>query len=709
MSKMTRLFGSVIFAAVLLLGVNSVSAQASSLTSIQIQSILSLLSAFGADSATITSVNTALNGGTPTTSGGGTAFCYNFNSDLSVGGEGIDGSNGVGVDALVKILIKEVPSFVSGEGAMKGFFTEDVAEGVVKFQAKYGIKQTGYVGPITRAKLNALYGCSTTIAPTPTAKINGSCGAARYSCYSGNSTLTTENTTGYSWFCFGLNGGGTASCAQGKSISVIATSTISVIAPAGGQDIAIGSTYTVRWTSTGVNNVTLSLCSYSGSCSSLGGIPSSGISASTGAFNWRLDPNDPHYGSNLRIKVTDVSSGISGYSGYFEVLDSAPVISSISPSSGTVGTTVTIYGTNIGLSYPYNNVEFYKNGQYVATLSASSVIAQNQSVTFTITNAIMEGIAAGAYQIKVGTSAGMSSNAANFTLNASATPTPSIPVISGVSGPTSLQTGQSGLWTVHATDPNAVYSALGYSIEWGDGTVQGGTNVTSTGVGPQVQSFAHTYSKGGTYNPIFTVQSGSGGIKKSGTSVVVSGTVSTTSPVPTVSIGALPSTVVSGKNVILIWNSTNATSCTAPSGNWSNWTSSGGLSGTIVTSTLTQTTTFTLQCTGPGGTASASATVTVTPNQTASALNAVEGLNNSQQQKNLQYTWNTNLQIGSSNSPDISALQVALTNEGLYAGEITGGFYNQTFTAVRAFQQKYDIDSTGFVGPATREKLNSLY
>ena len=100
-------------------------------------------------------------------------------------------------------------------------------------------------------------------------------------------------------------------------------------------------------------------------------------------------------------------------------------------------------------------------------------------------------------------------------------------------------------------------------------------------------------------------------------------------------------------------------------------------------------------------------------NQMAGALSAIEGLtsNNSasRAQAGFTYTWNRDIQIGSPYFEDVKALQTALTREGVYTGETTGGFYNQTFWAVKDFQQKYDIEATGFVGPLTRTKLNELY
>lgn len=124
-------------------------AYASGLTSAQIQSILNLLSVFGADATTISNVTTALNGGTPSAST--KSFCHTWNTDLTVGNSGDD------VSALNTALASSGVDTTSNTSV----FTENSAGDVVAFQAKYGIRQTGYVGPMTRAKLNALHGCYT--------------------------------------------------------------------------------------------------------------------------------------------------------------------------------------------------------------------------------------------------------------------------------------------------------------------------------------------------------------------------------------------------------------------------------------------------------------------------------------------------------------------------------------------------------------------
>jgi len=98
-------------------------------------------------------------------------------------------------------------------------------------------------------------------------------------------------------------------------------------------------------------------------------------------------------------------------------------------------------------------------------------------------------------------------------------------------------------------------------------------------------------------------------------------------------------------------------------------------------------------------------------NQIAGALGAFGGFasDSSGPSSGLSYVWNRDLQVGSPYFNDVKALQTALTREGVYTGEITGGFYDQTYLAVKAFQQKYGIKASGYVGLATRTKLNELY
>jgi hypothetical protein len=91
--------------------------------------------------------------------------------------------------------------------------------------------------------------------------------------------------------------------------------------------------------------------------------------------------------------------------------------------------------------------------------------------------------------------------------------------------------------------------------------------------------------------------------------VVASGTTQTppSSPAPTLSFSANPSSVTSGSNSTLTWSTTDATSCTA-SGAWSG---SVGTSGTRSVGPLSSTSTYSLSCSGAGGSVQKSVTVTV--------------------------------------------------------------------------------------------------
>lgn len=132
-------------------------ASAAGLTSVQIQAIASLLSSFGADQNVIDDVRIAL-GETLSSTGSSQPWCHTFDTDLTIGSDGED------LKSLRRTMVSlgiELPfalPFVTVDDM--GSFSEMTASNVSRFQKQYDIPQTGYVGPLTRAKLNEFYGCN---------------------------------------------------------------------------------------------------------------------------------------------------------------------------------------------------------------------------------------------------------------------------------------------------------------------------------------------------------------------------------------------------------------------------------------------------------------------------------------------------------------------------------------------------------------------
>jgi hypothetical protein len=86
------------------------------------------------------------------------------------------------------------------------------------------------------------------------------------------------------------------------------------------------------------------------------------------------------------------------------------------------------------------------------------------------------------------------------------------------------------------------------------------------------------------------------------------GTSSASAQRPTINLQLSSATVEAGESVTLMWNASNAQSCSASGG----WSGSRPTSGTLSTAPLAATTSYTLNCTGSGGSASQSAEVQVT-------------------------------------------------------------------------------------------------
>jgi peptidoglycan hydrolase-like protein with peptidoglycan-binding domain len=95
------------------------------------------------------------------------------------------------------------------------------------------------------------------------------------------------------------------------------------------------------------------------------------------------------------------------------------------------------------------------------------------------------------------------------------------PVISGFSGPTTLNVDATGTWTLRASDPEG--GALSYQVWWGDENVYASNYTTATAAREFTQStsFTHSYSSSGTYTVKITVRDGAGNEARSSSTVRV--------------------------------------------------------------------------------------------------------------------------------------------------------------------------------------------
>lgn len=123
-------------------------AHAAALTDAQVQSILSLLSSFGADASTIANVQASLTGGTPVSTGGSSSC--SVTKDLTIG------STGAEVTCLQNALIAGGYSIPAGA---TGYFGAQTRSAVSAWQTAKGITPAaGYFGPKSRASFTGVSG-----------------------------------------------------------------------------------------------------------------------------------------------------------------------------------------------------------------------------------------------------------------------------------------------------------------------------------------------------------------------------------------------------------------------------------------------------------------------------------------------------------------------------------------------------------------------
>ena len=811
------IFGSFLLLAVF---VSPVLVQAQTgLTSTQIQSILSLLASFGADSATISNVNAALLG-TPTT---GSSFCYNFDNDITVGSRG----------SVVSALNQALSSSGIDTTGNTSIFTEDNAGDVVSFQARYGIRQTGYVGPITRAKLNALYGCPNqpptttgTLIPSDTFVnfnvVQGSSNPSPYGLHLTNGssaavnfTLNVPNqpswyNTGYNTQTMTLSPGGVT----GVGISVDATkvspgtytanlivtgnfanspitipvtltvtpasSTAPIITTASLPGGTVGISYSAsvagnvggNWTVTGLpdglKSVTMMsamnvICVLGQTCStppspvSIVGTPTTagsytvtvtltaGTQTVSKQFSLIINPSvtiscqnfpPPSFcpGGTADITVTGTDS--KGCSIYACKSTVAPTITTASLSNGTVGTS---YSASIAGSGGTGDYTWSVSGLPAGLNSISPSIACFAAPCVNQLPVTIAGTptTSGTYTVTVTLTAGKQVVSKQFSLVISnqAYPLPFCaqpPMPTCSDGMACAQVMPSPKTYTSNDAFNSDKATYLYAGACASPTVACSNGATNA---PTCNIFAPCVN--GLTNPPACTINGCLylGLQTFDSQSACQTALPSTTSAPTITTTSLPNGIIGASyNAPLAglgggtWSATGLPAGLGMSGISSMSTCSGPTptsppvscpTSTSIVGTPTTAGTYTVTVT-LGGT-SKQFSLVILPgalllgngtNQTASALDALNSATGSATNSSVpsfSYVWNNDLQIGSPYSADVTALQEALTKDGVYYGEITGGFYSQTFAAVQAFQQKYGIESTGFVGSITRAKLNALY
>jgi len=134
------------------------------------------------------------------------------------------------------------------------------------------------------------------------------------------------------------------------------------------------------------------------------------------------------------------------------------------------------------------------------------------------------------------------------------------PVISGLKGPTTLKTGETGTWTVQASDPEN--GPLSYGIVWGDEASpvpSAGSPLPSNKDATQTATFTHVYGKTGTFTPTFTVTDDAGLSAKTSASVNVGDSTPSANRAPKITnVTPVPNNIQPGQEISFTWSATDA-------------------------------------------------------------------------------------------------------------------------------------------------------
>ena len=302
----------------------------------------------------------------PTTSTS-SAWCHTFNDYLKLG----DSNSSTDGDIANLVIALGDSNILLNEGT-RFTFNADMRQGVIQFQKKYGILQIGTVGPITRAKLNSLYGCSANSNPTPAGQgqqsitvsvpsntsnilvLGGQNQIGAVTVTAGTQAAVKINTVTFNITNSGFNGGLTLSNPSLNAGSVQAYGTTCTADKAVGTTIitcTLGSSYATDYMISAGQSQVFSLFATVSGQANAGSTASISSSLLPGGFLWDNTSTNGQSGTGLS------GSAITGFPTNSYVINTnaptaQPSITVTSSPTGSllVGSTVNIAWTSQGIS-----------------------------------------------------------------------------------------------------------------------------------------------------------------------------------------------------------------------------------------------------------------------------------------------------------------------------------------------------------------------
>ncbi len=231
-------------------------------------------------------------------------WCHTFNTNL-----GYANSASTEVGYLHTVLDKQGISYAGDTG---NTYSDGTAAAIVEFQKNYASevltpynlrRGTGYVGPSTRKKINALYGCNTVPTPTPQPtcqnlwwldNTNTSCQSEKQFCgtymYQGLQTFINKQD-----------------CLNAVALIQSKQPYISIISPNGGETWTEGQNYTITWSGSNLPaNSTVTIMSYSVFYNSYRVI-ASGISSSQTSYSWKAEATKSYIGFQWKSLIDKIA------------------------------------------------------------------------------------------------------------------------------------------------------------------------------------------------------------------------------------------------------------------------------------------------------------------------------------------------------------------------------------------------------------------